>query len=185
MYDDILLETEERMEKAVEHLGQIFRGIRTGRASPGLVEEIRVDYYGSPTPLKHMASISVPEPRMIVIKPFDGGTVSDVNKALQKSNLGITPQSDGKLIRLNVPPLSEERRKQLSAMVKDKAEEARVSIRNVRRDANKQAEAAQKAGDLPEDTAARLKDEIDKLTKDYEKKVSDSVTTKVHEVMEI
>lgn len=185
MYDDILLETEERMEGAVDHLGQTFRGIRTGRASPGLVEEIRVDYYGSLTPLKHMASISVPEPRMIMVKPFDGGTVSEVMKALQKSDLGITPQSDGKLIRLAVPPLSEERRKKISSMVKEKAEEARVSIRNVRRDSNRKADTAQKDGDLPEDTVTRLKDEIDKLTKTFEAKVSSALDTKVKEVMEI
>lgn len=185
MYDDILLETEERMDGAVDHLTQSYRGIRTGRASPGLVEEIRVDYYGSATPLKHMASISVPEPRMIMVKPFDAGTVSEVMKALQKSELGITPQSDGKLIRLAVPPLSEERRKKISGMVREKAEEARVSIRNVRRDSNRQADTAQKDGDLPEDTVTRLKDEIDKLTKAYETKVTEAMDAKVKEVMEI
>lgn len=185
MYDEILMETEERMEKAVDHLAHTFRGVRTGRASPGLVENIRVDYYGNPTQLKHMASISVPEPRMILVKPFDAGSVNDVLKALQKSDLGITPQSDGKLIRLAVPALSEERRKQLSSMVKDKAEEARVSIRNVRRDSNRQADTAGKGGELPEDTLKRLKDEVDKLTKDYEKKVTDLLDKKVHEVMEI
>ena len=128
MYDETLMDAEERMEKAVEHLGQSFRGIRTGRASPALVEDIRADFYGSPTPLKHMASVSVPEPRMILVKPFDASTVNDVLKAIQKSSLGITPQSDGKLIRLTVPPLSEEQRKKLSAVVRDKAEEARVSL---------------------------------------------------------
>jgi len=185
MYDTILLEAEERMEGAVEHLSQSFRGIRTGRASPGLVEEIRVDYYGSSTPLKHMASISVPEPRMIMVKPFDGGTVSDVMKALQKSDLGITPQSDGKLIRLAVPPLSEERRKKISSMVKEKAEETRVAIRNVRRDSNRKADAGQKDGELPEDTVTRLKDEVDKLTQVFEGKVSTALGAKVKEVMEI
>jgi ribosome recycling factor len=185
MYDTILLEAEERMEGAVEHLSQSFRGIRTGRASPGLVEEIRVDYYGSVTPLKHMASISVPEPRMIMVKPFDGGTVGEVMKALQKSDLGITPQSDGKLIRLAVPPLSEERRKKISSMVKEKAEETRVAIRNVRRDSNRKADAGQKDGELPEDTVSRLKDEVDKLTKAFEGKVSTALDAKVKEVMEI
>jgi ribosome recycling factor len=185
MFDDIHLETEARMDKALEHLTHSFRGIRTGRASTGLVEEIRVDYYGSVSPLKHMASISVPEPRLILIKPFDGGTVNDVMKALQKSELGITPQSDGKLIRLAVPPLSEERRKKLSHLVKDKAEEARVSLRNVRRDSNKAAESAQKDGDLSEDDLGRLKDEIDKLTKEFEGKVGAALDSKVKEVMEI
>lgn len=185
MYDDILLETEERMEKALEHLTHAYRGIRTGRASTGLVEEIRVEAYGAQSPLKHLASISVPEPRLILIKPFDGGTVNDVMKALQKSELGITPQSDGKLIRLAVPPLSEERRKKLSQLVKEKAEEARVSLRNVRRDSNKHGDTAHKDGDVSEDDLARLKDEIDKLTKDFEAKVGGALDAKVKEVMEI
>jgi ribosome recycling factor len=185
MYDETLMDAEERMEKAVEHLGHSFRGIRTGRASPALVEDIRADFYGSPTPLKHMASVSVPEPRMILVKPFDASTVGDVLKAIQKSSLGITPQSDGKLIRLTVPPLSEEQRKKLSAVVRDKAEEARVSLRNVRRDANRQADAAGKDGGLPEDDLKRLKDDVDKLTKEYEKKITDLLAAKVKEVMEV
>jgi ribosome recycling factor len=182
MYDDILLDTEEKMEKAVEHLTQVYRGIRTGRASPGLVENIRVDYYGSPTPLQHMANVSVPEPRMIMIKPFDASAVAEVVKAIQKSELGITPQSDGKIIRLALPPLSEERRKQLGVMVRDKAEEARVAIRNVRRDANKHAEAE---AALTDDLKAKLREEIDKLTKDYEGKVNGSLDKKTKEITEV
>ena len=182
MYDDILLSTEESMEKAVEHLGHTFRGIRTGRASPGLVENIRVDYYGSPTPLQHMASVSIPEPRLIMIKPFDQSAVSEVVKALQKSELGIMPQSDGKIIRLAIPPLSEERRKQLGSMVREKAEESRVAIRNVRRDANKEAEAAE---GLTEDQLLKLREEIDALTKDYEAKINSALEKKTKEITEV
>ena len=182
MYDDILLSAEESMEKAVEHLGHTFRGIRTGRASPGLVENIRVDYYGSPTPLQHMASVSIPEPRLIMIKPFDQSAVSEVVKALQKSELGIMPQSDGKIIRLAIPPLSEERRKQLGSMVREKAEEARVAIRNVRRDANKEAEAAEA---LTEDQLLKLREEIDTLTKEYEGKITAALEKKSKEITEV
>ena len=181
-YDDILLGGEESMEKAVEHLIHTFRGIRTGRASPGLVENVRVDYYGSPTPLQHMAAVSVPEPRLIMIKPFDQSAVTEVVKALQKSELGITPQSDGKIIRLVLPPLSEERRKQLGVMVRDKAEESRIAIRNVRRDANKEADGA---AELTEDQRKELREEIDKLTKDYEAKVNAALEKKTKEITEV
>ena len=185
MRDDILLEAEEKMEKAVEHLSHVFRGIRTGRASPGLVEGVRVDYYGAPTPLPHLASVSIPEPRLIMIKPFDPSVVTEVVKALQKSELGIPPQSDGKIIRLVIPPLSEERRKQLSVMVRDKGEDARVSIRNVRRDANKQSKSASDDGAIPPDDLLKLHDEIDVLTKQYEGKIDESVTKKQKEIMEV
>jgi ribosome recycling factor len=180
-YDDILLGAEESMEKAVEHLAHTFRGIRTGRASPGLVENVRVDYYGSPTPLQHMAAVSVPEPRLIMIKPFDQSAVTEVVKALQKSELGITPQSDGKIIRLVIPPLSEERRKQLGVMVRDKAEEARIAIRNVRRDANKEADGSE----LTDDEVTKIREEIDNLTKDYEAKVNTALEKKTKEITEV
>ncbi len=185
MYEDILLEAEEKMEKAVEHLVHGFRGVRTGRASPGLVEDIRVDYYGSPTPLQHMASVSIPEPRLIMIKPFDQGTVKDVEKAIQASELGITPQSDGKIIRLAVPPLSEERRKQLVVLVKDKAEEGRVAIRNIRREANRHADAEKKDGNLSEDDCKRLHSDIDELTQRFEKQVDTNLGKKTTEILEV
>ena len=181
-YDDILLDAEEKMDKAVEHLSQVFSGIRTGRASPGLVQNIVVDYYGSPTPLSHMASVSIPEPRLIMIKPFDQTAVPEVVKAIQKSPLGITPQSDGKIIRLVIPPLSEDRRKQLGVMVRDKAEESRIAIRNVRRDANTDADAD---GTVTDDALTRLREEIDKLTKDYEAKVNAALEKKTKEITEV
>ena len=185
MYDDILLEADDKMEKAVEHLIHSFRGVRTGRASPALVEDIRVEVYGAMTPLKHTASISVPEPRMIVIKPFDQSTVSDVVKGLQKSELGITPQSDGKLIRLAIPPLSEERRKQMVSLCKEKTEESRVALRNVRREANRSADAGKNGGDISEDDLKRLKSEIDDMIKKYEKNVDVAFEKKTKEVLEV
>ena len=184
MYDDILLETDDKMDKALEHLVHSFRGVRTGRASPALVEDIRIDYYGSQAPLKHAASISVPEPRLIVIKPFDASTVNDVLKGIQKSELGITPQSDGKLIRLSIPPLSEERRKQLVALCKEKAEESRVALRNLRREANRQADAGKSAGEISEVDLMRLKGEIDDLIKKFERRIDDAVEKKTKEVLE-
>jgi len=184
-YDEILLDAEERMDKGVEHLREILRGIRTGRASPGLVDSMRVDYYGSPTPLKQIANIAIPEPRMIMIKPFDPGSVKDIEKAIQTSDLGISPSSDGKIIRLAIPPLSEERRKQLASMVKDKAEEARVTLRNIRRDANKSAVAAEKDSTLTEDELHKLQDEIQELIKTYEGKIDQELKKKTEEIMTI
>lgn len=183
--DEILLDAEDRMEKAIEHLHDALRGIRTGRASPGLVEGIRVDYYGSPTPLKQIANIGIPEPRMIMIKPFDPSSLKDIEKAILKSDLGIAPASDGKILRLNVPPLSQDRRKQLVALVKERAEECRVSMRNVRRDANKSADAAEKEGNLSEDDLKRLRDEIQDLIKRFETKVDEELERKTAEIMEI
>ena len=121
-YDDIVLEAEEKMEKALEVLNQEFKGVRTGRATPGLVEGISVDYYGAPTNLKQLATITIPDARMIVLKPFDPGSLGEIEKAIQKSNLGINPSNDGKMIRLAIPPLSEERRKQMVKMAKDMVE---------------------------------------------------------------
>jgi len=184
-YDDIVLEAEDKMEKAVAVLSDELRGVRTGRASAGLVDGIRVDYYGAPTPLKALASITVPEPRMILVKPFDPGSADGIVKAIQKSEVGLTPQSDGKIIRLAVPALSEERRKQLSKVVKEFGEKAKVSIRNIRREANAQAAAEEGEGKLSEDDQKRTQEEIDSLTKQYEGKVQEHVDRKTKEVMEV
>ncbi len=185
MYDDILLEAEDRMEKAVEHVIHEFNGIRTGRATTALVDGIRVDYYDAPTPLKQLATISIPEARLIVIKPFDPSCVKDIEKAIQKSDLGVTPQSDGKLVRLNLPPLSEEQRKKLAGRCKELAEAARVSIRNIRRDANKSSDSAKSSGDLTEDEDKRLRDEIQKSTKKHEGNVDEALEKKSKEIMEV
>lgn len=182
--DDILLDAEERMEKASDMVHGQYQGLRTGRANPGLVDSIRVDYYGSPTPLKQLATISVPEPQQILIRPFDAGSIGEISKAIQSSDVGLAPNSDGRVIRLNVPALSTERRKQLVTRVKDLAEEARVAIRNIRRDANKHADQLEKDKLLSEDEHTGLKDEIQELTKKYEGKVNSMADAKEKEVME-
>lgn len=182
--DEILLDAEERMEKAVKVLRDSLQGLRTGRATPGLVDSIRVDYYGSPTPLKQIANISVPEPQQIVIRPYDASQIGEIVKAIQSSDLGLAPNSDGRLIRLNIPPLSNERRRQLVSRCKELAEEARVAIRNIRRDANKHADQAEKDKTLSEDERDRCKDEIQDLTKKYEGKVNEMASAKETEVME-
>ena len=182
--DDILLEAEEAMEKSADFLGNEFRGIRTGRASAGLVEHIKVDYYGSPTDLRQLAAIATPDAALIVIKPFDPACIKDIEKAIFASELGITPNVDGKMIRLNVPALSVERREQIASQLKKMAEAARVAIRNARRDANKEIDRQQKASELSEDEALDAKDEVQKLTDQHEEKVSEILATKTREVRE-
>lgn len=182
--DDILLETEEKMEGAVTHLTQELRGLRSGRASPALVDSLRVDYYGAMTPLSQMAQIGCPEPRMIVIKPFDASAIPGIEKAIQTSNLGLNPMSDGKVVRLNIPPLSEERRKQLVKHVKDLGETANVAIRNVRRDGNKAADASFTGKAITEDQLKGAKESVQDLTKTYEGKVKELVDKKSAELME-
>jgi ribosome recycling factor len=182
--DEILLDAEERMEKAADHLKGQLQGIRTGRANPGLVDSLRVDFYGSPTPLKQMANISVPEPQQIVIRPFDAGTLDEICKAIQASNLGLSPNNEGRLIRLNIPPLSTERRRQMVSRVKELAEEARVSIRNIRRDANKHADTSQKDKVLTEDARDDCKESVQTLTKKYEGVVNTLATDKEKDVMD-
>ena len=184
-YDETLLAAEERMEKCVEHLSNDFRGIKSGRATPGLVEGIRVDYYGSPTPLKQVGNIAAPEPALLVIKPFDPSVLGDIEKAILKSDLGITPQNDGKVIRLPIPALSEEQRKKFVKLARDKAETQKVAIRNVRRDANKEADGLKTSKELSEDDADRLKGEIDELTKSYTSKIDAALDGKTKELMEV
>jgi ribosome recycling factor len=182
--DEILLDAEERMEKAVEHFSSSMTGIRTGRANPGLVDSIRVDYYGSPTPLKQVANVSIPEPQQIVIRPFDVSTLDAIAKAIQNSDLGMAPNNDGRVVRLNVPPLSTERRQQLAGRVKELAEEARVSVRNIRRDANKHADQAEKAKEMTEDDRDQTKDKVQELTRKFEGTINNSAEAKEKEVME-
>lgn len=182
--DEILLDVEERMEKAVDVLKHALGGIRTGRANPGLVDSLRVEAYGSPTPIKQLASVGAPEPTQIVIRPFDPGTLKDIEKAIQASGLGLTPMNDGKLIRLNVPPLSTEMRRKLAARIKELTEDAKVSIRNVRREGNKLADQGQKDKSLSEDDCDKLKEEIQDLTKKFENRASELAKSKEAEVME-
>ncbi len=181
---EILLDSEERMEKAVSVFRGELQGLRTGRATPGLVDTIRVEYYGSPTPLKQLANISVPEPQQIVIRPFDAGAVSDIVKAIQSSDAGLAPNSDGRLIRLNVPPLSTERRREMVGRISKFAEEARVAVRNIRRDANKHADQAQKDKVLTEDERDATKNDIQELTKKFEGQINDYAKSKETDIME-
>ncbi|MEZ6132878.1 MAG: ribosome recycling factor [Planctomycetaceae bacterium] len=182
--DEILLDAEERMDKAVDHFASSMKGIRTGRANPGLIDSVKVDYYGSPTPLKQIANVSVPEPQQILIRPFDVTTLDEIAKAIQNSDLGMAPNNDGRVIRLNVPPLSTERRTQLVHRVKELAEEARVSIRNIRRDANKHADQAEKDKTMTEDDRDQTKEKVQTLTRKYEGTVNSAAEAKEKEVMD-
>src|SRR5687767_10875417 len=180
--DDVLMDCEMHMEKAIEHLQHELRAIRTGRASPALVENIHADYYGTPTPLKSIASISVPEATQLLIKPFSPGDIKAIEKAINDSKVGLSPHSDGKQIRLMLPPLSQERRLQLAGQTKAYAEEAKIRIRNARRDANKTVDTEEKAGDIGEDDAKKAKEDVQELTKTYEAKVDDVIEHKRKEI---
>jgi len=184
-YKEIMAEGKDRMDKAVKHLQDMLRSVRTSQASPALVENIRVDYYGTPTPIGQLGSISVPEPRQLMIKPFDGGILMEMSKAIQKSDLGINPQSDGKVLRLTLPQLSGEQRKKYASKVKEMCEEARVAMRNSRRDLNKLGDQGKKDGDLTEDDNRQLHDEIQKLLKDSEARVDKILDKKTKEVLEL
>ncbi len=183
--DDILMDAEEHMEKAIEHVQHELRGIRTGRATPALVENIQVDYYGTPTPIKSIASIMVPEATQLLIKPFTPGDIRAIEKAINDSKIGLTPHSDGKQIRLMLPPLSQERRLQLVGQCKGFAETAKIAIRNARRDANKILETEEKGGVVGEDEAVKGKTQIQDLTKQYETKVDDLIEKKKNEVLQV
>ena len=181
--DDILLDTEERMEKAISVLKNALGGIRTGRANPGLVDSLRVEVYGSPTPMKQVASVGAPEPQQIVIRPYDASTIKDIEKAIIASGLGLAPQSDGRVIRLNIPPLTTETRRKLVARIKELTEESKVAIRNVRRDGNKAADQEEKDKLLSEDDCKSIKDQIQELTKQYENAAADMAKARETEVM--
>ena len=182
--EEICIEAEERMEKTIAMLGDHLKGVRTGRANTGLVDSIRVEYYGSPTPLKQLARLSTPEPQQILIQPFDQTAIGDIVKAIQTSPLGLTPMSDNKVIRLNIPSLSVEQRKKLEARVKELAEEARVSIRNIRRDANKQSDSSMADKELTEDDHNKCKEEVQELTKKIETKVNEIAEKKAAEILQ-
>jgi ribosome recycling factor len=183
--DETLLDTEERMEKAVEHFSRELDTVRTGRANPALVEGLKVDYYGTKTDLRELCALSIPEPRLIVIRPYDPNALGDVEKAIQKSDLGIAPMNDGKLIRLVIPPLTEESRKQLATRVREMSQDAKTAVRNIRRDANKAIDSAQKDGGIPEDDAYKTKDDVQNLVKEYEAKIDELVEKKTEEIMEV
>lgn len=181
----ILDDTKAAMEKALQHLTEVLRSVRTARASSALVDNIRVEYYGTQTPISQLASVSIPEPRQIVIKPFDGSILAEIGKAIQKSDLGIQPQNDGKILRLQMPPLSGEQRQKYAAKVKEMVEEARIAMRNSRRDMNKHADGELKGGKLTEDEHRKLLERIQETLKDYEKKLDGVLERKTSEIMEV
>ena len=183
--DDILLDCEEHMEKTVDHLKQELRGVRTGRASPALVEHVRVEYYGSQTDLKSIASITVPEATQILVKPFSPGDMKAIEKAINDAKLPLTPHSDGKQLRLVLPPMSQEVRVRMVGQCKTFAEAAKVAIRNARRDANKIIDTEEKGGVITEDDAKSAKDQVQELTKKYETTTDELVEKKKHEIMQV
>ncbi|HLV90209.1 MAG TPA: ribosome recycling factor [Acidimicrobiia bacterium] len=180
---DLLREAEHKMEQAVEHVGSEFATVRTGRANPQILHRIQVEYYGSPTPLVQLASISVPEPRMLVVQPFDQSAMSNIERAIQQSDLGVNPTNDGKVIRVVFPTLTEERRKELVKVVKNMAEEGRVAVRNIRRHSKSDMEALQ--GEISEDDIRRGEEELQKLTDRYIERIDTLLANKEQELLEV
>lgn len=183
--DELMDYTEEHMMKAVEVMQADFATIRTGKASPALVENMVIDYYGTPTRLKELAGITTPEARLLVIQPWDPSSVQAIEKAIMTSNIGISPVSDGRILRLPIPELSEERRANLAKQVKGRAEEARIAIRNIRRDSNDAAKKAEKASEITEDDLKDMLNDIQKLTDDYIKEVDGCLSKKDDELMNL
>jgi ribosome recycling factor len=185
MIKDALTDAEDRMKGAVTALSNDLGTIRTGRASPALVERLDVEYYGSPTPLQQLATIAAPEPRLLTIKPFDPASIKDIERAIRASELGLNPSNDGKLIRLAIPPLTEERRKQLNKVVHHRVEEARVAVRNIRRSVHEDMREFEKEKLISEDDLTRGENELQKLTDRYIGKVDELGQRKEAEIMEI
>ncbi len=185
MHEEIKKKMRSRMGKSIENLKEEFKKIRSGRANASLVEDLIVDYYDSKVPLKQLAGISVPEPRLIVIQPWDKGALTIIEKAIQKSDLMLNPTNDGKVIRIAIPPLTEERRKDLVKIAKAKAEEARIAIRNIRRDGNEEVKKAEKEGHVSEDDSKKTLEEIQKITDEFIKEVNDLLEAKIEEIMEV
>ncbi|WP_419926751.1 ribosome recycling factor [Candidatus Poriferisocius sp.] len=183
--DLVVAEAGGRMDSAVHHARQQFATVRTGRASPALFERFLVDYYGTEVPLQQLASFSVPEAQLLVISPFDKGSISAIERAIIQGDLGLNPSNDGNVVRLTFPPLTEERRRELVRVVKQMAEEGRVAIRNTRRSGRHEVDQLSKGGDISEDVAARANKELDHLTHDHEQLVNDALSVKEQELLEI
>lgn len=182
-FDDTLLEAEEKFEKALEVLKHDFQRVRTGRASPAMVEHVQVEAYGTSVPLNQVAGVSVPEPTQLLIKPWDKGTLKDIERALVAADLGMSPQNDGQVIRLNVPALTEERRKQLAAQAKELVEKCKVAMRNARREAIKDIEHQAKEEKLPEDDVKRATDQVTELLKSYEGQAEEQLKRKTEDIL--
>lgn len=185
MIEEILLDSEERMQKTIEVLRKDFASLRAGRANPAILDKVQVDYYGVPTPINQMANVSAPEPRLLVIQPWDKTIIPTIEKAILKSDLGLNPSSDGTVIRIAIPQLTQERRKELVKIIKKKAEEAKVGIRNIRRDANDHLKGLEKSKEISEDESKKAQDDVQKETDKYILEVDKVYAKKEQEIMEI
>ena len=183
--EDFLADAKRRMDKSIEATHHEFNSIRTGRASPALLDRITIDYYGTPTPLKSLASISAPEARLLVVQPFDPGAIKNIERAIQESDLGLTPSNDGKVVRLPIPALTEERRKDLVKVVRRVAEDGKVAIRNVRRDVMQHLKELVVNGDVGDDEERRAEQQVQKITDDHTKSIDDLLKVKEAEIMEV
>jgi len=184
MIEDIFKETSENMGKSIEDLKREFKKVRTGRASLSILDGIRVNYYGTPTPLNQMATLAVPESRLITIQPWDVSGIKEIEKAILKSDLGLTPSSDGKIVRIAIPPLTEERRKELVRVINKMSEEHKVAVRNIRRDANEMLKDLKKEGEISEDEAFKAQDQVQKITDDHINSVDQVTKEKEKEILE-
>jgi len=184
MIKDIYQDTKESMSKSIEALKRELKRVRTGRASLSILDGIKADYYGTQTPINQMATLTVPESRLITIQPWDLSAIKDIEKAILKSDLGLTPTSDGKILRIAIPPLTEERRKELVKVVHKMCEEHKVSVRNVRRDSNEMLKSLKKDGDISEDEAFKAQDEVQKITDEHIKLIDECYTQKEKEILE-
>ncbi len=178
-------QAKEKMEKAIAAMRKELASFRTGRATPALLDRVMVEYYGTQMPVNQMANISAPEPRLLVIQPWDKSALGEIEKAIQKSDLGLVPSNDGNVIRINIPPMTEERRTELVKLVKRTGEDAKVAIRNVRRDANEELKKKEKNGEMSEDESRRAQEEIQKVTDQYIREVDNIIAAKEKEVMEV
>ncbi|MFP3905220.1 MAG: ribosome recycling factor [Armatimonadota bacterium] len=182
---ELLKETRDKMEQSVAAVLRDFSTVRTGRANPAILDQLKIDYYGTPTPLNQLANVSVPESRLIVIQPYDKSTIPNIEKAIMTSDIDLTPSSDGQVVRLPIPQLSEERRKQLSKQVQQKAEDGRIAIRNIRREANQSLDDMEQNQGISEDVIRREKDTVQELTDEYIEKIDEALEKKIEEITEI
>lgn len=185
MVSEILKSAEDRMKKAIEATGGDFHTMRAGRANPALLDRINVDYYGTPTPVNQLASVSVPDPRTLVIQPWDKASLTEIERAIQKSDLGLNPMNDGQVVRLPVPPLTEERRKELLKIVRHMAEDGRVAVRNIRRDANEHLKRDEKNHEISEDDLKRAQEQVQKITDKYIKELDQMLDNKEKDLLEV
>jgi ribosome recycling factor len=185
MIQDLLNKVEERMEKSLQALKKEFASVRAGRANPALLDKVMVDYYGSQMPINQLANINAPEPRLLVIQPWDKGSLNEIEKAILKSDLGLTPSNDGSVIRIVIPQLTEQRRQELVKMIRKMAEEGRVAVRNVRRDLNDEVKKMEKNGDISEDESRRAQEKIQQITDKYISEIDKLLASKEKDLMEV